>query len=814
MEFRVLGSTEVIDGAQLRDLPQGRGRALLALLILHAGEPVSAQRLIDELWDDHPPPTANTVVQGLVSRLRNTLEPGRRKGDPSTILQTLASSYRLASDRDSVDAFRFRRLVDEARQSPPDVRAAKLAQALELWRGPALADFTYVPFAQRAISALEALKIEASEELVEVKLVLGQSSELVADLEQLVRAHPFRERLHAALMLALYRAGRQAEALEAYHAARRVLVEEIGVEPGFALRDLESAILRHDPSLRLAERPTVSGDTGQADAWLGYERRPVTVVSVDVAPAPVEGADIEAVTQLGAHAVHVASQVFEQHGARVERMLGDLLMAFFGFPMSHEDDAVRACRATVEMGRVIEALNTDPPQPRAAMHRWSAGVESGDVVTAGPLADLHDVGGTVLNVATRLQQQASDGTVLIGSGTQRLVRGTVIMRPEGTRPSGPESVFQLLDVPPHMAGQPAGEAPMFGRQVELTHLRSTFRRAVTTHSTVLASVLGEPGIGKSRLARELIASIGTEAHAITLRCPPHGDLFYPLRAGVVEAAGLTGWRTLHDLLASGEDAARVPSDLVAAIGLPAEPRHVDDLTAALRRLVTTLATIRPLVVVLDDLHWAPPAFLEIVEKLGTDLPEPIMLLCLARRDELSPTWKARAPLELAPLSTDELELLVRDRAGSIPSDVLHRTVELAQGNPLFAEQLLAAGDDGLSGEVPSSLLGLLNMRLDRLGPGERDLLRSASIIGIDFDEEALAILMPDDARPFMQRHLDTLERRTMIDRVGTRSFRFRHALIQLTAYRSTTRADRERLHAALTTRLRQASTPLSPRTTR
>src|SRR6266567_3806426 len=138
MEFRLLGPTEVLDGARRVELPSGRGRSLLALLTLHAGEPVAAERLIDELWGEHPPATAATVVQGLVSRLRRALEPNRMKGAHPQVLQTVGPAYRLAIDPDSVDANRFKRLVDEARDSSPEIRSAKLLAALELWRGPAL----------------------------------------------------------------------------------------------------------------------------------------------------------------------------------------------------------------------------------------------------------------------------------------------------------------------------------------------------------------------------------------------------------------------------------------------------------------------------------------------------------------------------------------------------------------------------------------------------------------------------------------------------------------------------------------------------
>ena len=222
MQFRILGSMEVLDGTRRVDLPAGRSRALLALLVLHTGEAVSAERLIDELWGEDSPVTARTVVHVHVSRLRRELEPSRERGQPSALLQTVGSGYRLAVEPDQVDADHFKRLLDQSRGATPEVRSAILAEALGLWRGPPLADFTYEPFAQRAITALSELRLVAIEDRMEAELALGRSGELVAELGELTGAHPFRERLRGLLMVALYRAGRQADALQAYrtHARR------------------------------------------------------------------------------------------------------------------------------------------------------------------------------------------------------------------------------------------------------------------------------------------------------------------------------------------------------------------------------------------------------------------------------------------------------------------------------------------------------------------------------------------------------------------------------------------------------------------
>src|SRR5712691_702198 len=525
MDFRILGSTEVLDGTRRVELPAGRGRALLALLILHAGEPVAAERVVDELWGEDPPRTAGTVVQGLVSRLRRALEPGRAKGGPSELLQTVGGGYRLAIDPGSIDADRFKRLLDEARDATPEARSAKLSAALGMWRGPALADFTYEPFAQRAINALEELRIAAIEDRFEADLALGMGGDLVAELEHIVAAHPFRERLRGFLMIALYRAGRQTDALETYRSARSLLVEEMGLEPGPALREVEAAILRQDAALGL--RPIHRGEVRSEAAeatWLPRERRTVTVVAVDLAPAAEAQVDAEAVGRVGARAADVAAVVLERHGARVERSFGDMLMAFFGFPLAHEDDALRAVRAAIEVRTAVHALNDDPSLVEGVGNCLRAGIETGEIVVAGPGAALRDVvSGPVVDAAGRLQQAADDDEVIVGPGAQRLLRGSVIVKPvEGLATHGGRTrAWRVLEVVTDAPAVPRVlEAPMVGRQSELTRLRSAFRRAVRSGAVVRMTVLGEAGIGKSRLAKELAASIGADAYVITERCPP------------------------------------------------------------------------------------------------------------------------------------------------------------------------------------------------------------------------------------------------------------------------------------------------------
>jgi DNA-binding SARP family transcriptional activator len=249
LEFRILGPLEVREGDQLLGMGGAGQRALLAILLLNANQVVSSDRLIDELWGDEPPESGLGALQVRISQLRKSLGPGAER------LETRSPGYRLRLVSGELDLDRVSGLVDEAEGSEPAVASERLREALALWRGPALADFAYEPFAQAAIGRLEELRLTALERRLEADLALGRHGELVGELEELIAAHPLRERLRGQLMLALYRSGRQAEALETYRAARSALLEELGIEPSASLRELEKAILRQDPELDLTQLP-------------------------------------------------------------------------------------------------------------------------------------------------------------------------------------------------------------------------------------------------------------------------------------------------------------------------------------------------------------------------------------------------------------------------------------------------------------------------------------------------------------------------------------------------------------------------------
>ena len=273
MELRILGTLGVLDEGRRLALGGRKPRALLALLLLHRGETLGTERLIDELWGERPPATAAKSLRVHVSRLRGALSAGSG-GRSDELVVTRAHGYQLVLDPEHLDAQRFERLIAEGRRElavgRPERAVVALEEGLALWRGRPLDDLAYEPFAQQAIARLDDMRAAATEELVEARLALGRHADVLAELEPLIAEHPYRERLRAQLMLALYRCDRQAEALQTYQDARRALVEGLGIEPGERLRELERAILAQDPALAAPVAPpdieAGSREVGEATA--------------------------------------------------------------------------------------------------------------------------------------------------------------------------------------------------------------------------------------------------------------------------------------------------------------------------------------------------------------------------------------------------------------------------------------------------------------------------------------------------------------------------------------------------------------------
>ena len=334
MDVRVLGPFEVLEDG--RDLTPARPkqRALLALLLLRGGEVVGTDELIEALWGPEPPETAAKALQGTC----RASEAARAEA-----IETRPPGYALRLRPELSDLGRFDALVAEARREvDPDSRADLLRRALALFRGEPLSDFRYEDFARAETDRVEALRLGALEECIEAELELGRHPELVAELERLVTANPLRERLRCELMLALYRSGRQADALQVYREGRRLLADELALEPGPALKRLEHQILSQDPALAPPSRDRPAARPRE-------ERKLVTILFCDLIgfTAQAEHLDPEDVRALQRPYFERVRAEIERFGGTVEKFIGDAVMAAFGAPVAHEDDAERGVRAAL-----------------------------------------------------------------------------------------------------------------------------------------------------------------------------------------------------------------------------------------------------------------------------------------------------------------------------------------------------------------------------------------------------------------------------------------------------------------------------------
>ena len=796
MEVRLLGPLELADGGRLIAYGGARQRAVLALLVLHANQVMPSERVLLELWGEDAPPGAANALQAAVSRLRRALPEGR--------LVTRPPGYLFRAFADEVDLGRFERLLAQGRQALADGAAAEAAEtlglALELWRGPALADFRYEPFAQAEIARLDELRLVCLEERIEADLALGAGGELVGELQRLVGEHPLRERLRGQLMLALYRSGRQAEALEAYREVRELLLEELGLEPAPALGELETAILRHDPALRTAPAPPPPAAAVPA-------RKPVTVLCAELRVASGSGAglDPEALRVVLERAQAILGSTLERHGGKLSASVGQRIVGVFGVPTLHEDDALRAAQAALAARAALEAEAAALDQERGLALRMRVGLATGEALVGGP--DPSGFAGDAVGQAVELAELAAAGEILVGDQTRRLAAGAVEVEPAG------DGRFRLLAAPVGARPLPVRlDAPLVGRAEELGRLREGLARAVREGRPVLATVLGEAGIGKSRLVHELAARLDGEATVLTGRCLPYGDgiTFWPLRELLAQAGAPRGSRQELEALLDGEaDAGRVAEWLAGALG-PGGPGTLaaPEIFWATRRLLETLAQRRPLVVVLEDLHWAEPTFLDLAEAVAGQAKQGLLVIGVARPEllERRPAWAAGVPgtisVALGPLADDDAGALLNVLAGMTP-EIRERLLEVAAGNPLFLEQLAASLGEPHWGEsepeLPATIQALLAARLELLGPGERAVLWRAAVVGRDFTREAVAELLPDQARGPLGRHLRALAAKGLVEAPppapgAPARFHFHHLLVQQAAYRAIPKSHRAELH--------------------
>jgi class 3 adenylate cyclase len=799
VEFRVLGPLEVwLDGRQV-PVRRPKERLLLTLLLLRANEVVSRDSLLEALWEGQPPQTATTALQGVVSQLR------KRVGGDRVV--TRSPGYLLRVADGDLDLVRFVRVAAKARAThDPAGRSECFEQALGLWRGFALDEFAGNSALIGERERLAELRLGVLEDRLDADLELGRSPAVVAELEQLVTANPYRERLRAQLMLALYRCGRQAEALEAYRRGREALVEELGIEPGPGLRALEQQILVQDESLLLkppptgpvAPRPTTSG-TGVR----GVMRKTVTVLFCDIVGSTPLGdqLDPEVLRALLARHFETARMVLERHGGTVEKFIGDAVMAVFGLPELHEDDALRAVRAAHDLRAAVAALNDELADDGGARITIRIGVNTGEVA-AGEGATL--VTGDAVNLAARLEQAAAPGEILLGAPTHRLVRDLVVDEPvEPLRLRGKHdavAAFRLLALLPDATGLGKTSGPPFvGRSRELEALQTAYRRVCEGRSVELVAVTGVAGVGKSRLLREFTPLVEREARVATGRCPSYGEgsTYWPLREIVQQLAGDD---PRDGLAAALGDDRRAADAIAGAIGIGSGRAQASEVSWAVRRLLEGLADEGPgpLVLVVEDLHWAEAAFLDLMDYLLAFVRGRSLLVLGSGRPELleaRPAWREFA-LRLEPLEPAAAEALA-EHVGSDRSTRM-RAVELAEGNPLFLQQLLAGGDD-LAGIVPPTIEALLASRIDRLDPHDRTVALCAAVAGRRFQRSAATALVPPELRDDITSRLLALVRKEILcpdddDLVDDESYRFAHALVREAAYAASSKELRAALH--------------------
>jgi class 3 adenylate cyclase/tetratricopeptide (TPR) repeat protein len=570
------------------------------------------------------------------------------------------------------------------------------------------------------------------------------------------------------------------------------------------------------------------GRCGATLAGEGREvRKTVTVLFADVTGSTALGErlDPESLRRVMWRYFEEMKAVLERHEGTIEKYIGDAIMAVFGIPTLHEDDALRAVRAAVEMREALAALNEELQREWGVTIAMRTGVNTGQVLAAGSLAGPTLITGDAVNVAKRLEESAGAGEILIGRDTYLHVRHAVEGDPvEPLSVKGREqavSAYRLTHVGPVVTVPVRWlDSPLIDRLRELELLQDGFERAVGDRSCQLVTVIGAAGVGKSRLAGEAIVAVGERATVLMGRCLPYGEgiTYFPLVEAVKQAAAISDADSadvvhlkLAELLDGQDEAPLVVDDIAQLLGVATSAVSSERTFWSVRMLVEAVARRSPLVLVLEDVHWAEPTLLDLVEYLGDWCRDvPVFILCLARPDlfDEHPTWARAAwarTVLLEPLGDDDTEALIEGRLGGLELDasVRARVREAAEGNPLFVEQLLAMLAEGGSstGEspMPPTIQSVLAARLDRLSPDERLVIEAASVMGRLFWWEALPELLPGALGARVSELLMALVRKEMVAPQPTSSgrdhgFSFRHILIRDAAYAAIPLGARADLH--------------------
>ena len=818
MEFRLLGPTEVLrDGVSVR-FRGNRELALVALLAIEANRVVSSERLVEELWGGAAPDGALRTLRVYVSRIRQAFE---ECGD---LLVTRPAGYLLQATPDMIDANRFEALVREGREESTaghHQRAADILRAaLALWRGPALAGMADAPHAAAEAARLEEARLVALEDRIGADLACGRHGEVVSELDALTRAHPFRERLWGQRITALYRAGRQADALRAYQELRRTLGEQLGIDPSPELAGLETAVLRHDPALAW------TSGVSQADEPSARAEPPVvTFLFTDVIGST------EYLDRLGETAAEEARQahfrllrdaVTASGGTEVKN-LGDGLMVAFASPLA-------AVTCAVEMQRSVTVAGSGAAAPVAVR----IGLHVGE-----PMRDDGDFFGTPVVVAKRLCDLAKGGQILASTLVWDLVGrnrdhgcafrhlGGLSLKGLGEPVAAGEIISQASAEP--AAPGPTGDErsplpaplarderlPLVGRAGAMAKLDSAGADARNRQRRLIL-LGGEPGIGKSRLSADFARRAHSDGSTVLFgRCDEGmGVPYQPF----VEALGRYLRETPVPVLGrmAGELTRLVPEVAERILGLPSPSRSDPEseryrLFEAVALWLSASSEHRPVVLIIDDLHWATkPTLLLLSHLIRSDEAMSVLVLATYRDSSLDLTPEiadAVAELLRQP-GVERLRLGGLDEAGVATLIEAHARRELdddgrslarlihgeTAGNPFFVREVLRhlveKGDTAEPGEtwmagrvaevdVPDSVREVVGRRLTRLPDKTDQILALAAVLGEHFDLDVLVHAASEPADSVLEALAPAIGAR-LVEETAIGRYRFAHALVRST----------------------------------
>jgi class 3 adenylate cyclase/tetratricopeptide (TPR) repeat protein len=559
-------------------------------------------------------------------------------------------------------------------------------------------------------------------------------------------------------------------------------------------------------------------------------RKTVTIVFSDLKGSTSlgEALDSESLREVMSRYFEEMREVLEHHGGRVEKYIGDAIMAVFGLPRLHEDDALRAVRAALAMQQALRTLNAELQDRWGVQLENRTGVNTGEVIAGDATSGQRLVTGDAVNTAARLEQAAPALEILVGEPTYRLVSHAVEVEPVEPLPlkgkAEPVPAYRLLaakDAVDTVARR--HDRPLVGRELELSRLQAELGLATATRSCRLVTILAEAGVGKSRLIEEFAQTAKGRLHSG--RCLPYGrgQTYWPVAEIFRKAAAIpdddSPEKAIGRLAALFGDAPDVTERVASAIGLSTKQFAPEELFWGIRKGFEALAAEEPLVAVFEDIHWAESTLIDLIEHLvRTASGVPIVLICASRPDllEQRPGWSEYEIVELKPLSDDESARVIENVLGAeLAPDVRERVIAGAEGNPLFVEQLISMLiDEGhlrrVNGHweaaerlvddlaVPPTINALLTARLDQLSAEQRAVIEPAAVIGLVFERAALEALVEEQVRAELAVHLATLVDKQLLNPELTvdeePKFRFHHILIRDAAYNGVLKRARATLH--------------------